>query len=62
MDIYRNGQPMPESKLLSQLVKIRNSTQTREFPVGILISDGRTQWANGRQRLMKGMLISGVLI
>ena len=57
MDIYRNGQPMPESELLYQLVKIRDSTQTREFPVGILTSDGRTQWANARQRLIKGMLM-----
>ena len=48
---------MPESELLNQLVKIRDSTQTREFPVGILTSDGRTQWANARQRLMKGMLM-----
>ncbi|XP_028395002.1 carnitine O-acetyltransferase-like [Dendronephthya gigantea] len=53
MDVYRNGQPMPESELLSQLVEIRNSSQVREFPVGILTSDGRTQWANARQRLLK---------
>ena len=54
MDVYRNGQPMPESELLGQLIGIRNSSQTREFPVGILTSDGRTQWAKARQRLMKG--------
>jgi hypothetical protein len=54
MDVYRNGQPVPESELLGQLIEIRNSTQTQEFPVGILTSDGRTQWANARQRLMKG--------
>ena len=54
MDVYRNGQPMPESELLGQLMKIRNSSQTREFPIGILTTDGRTQWANARQRLMKG--------
>ena len=54
MDVYRNGQPVPESELLGQLIEIRNSTQTQEFPVGILTSDSRTQWANARQRLMKG--------
>ena len=54
MNVYRNGQPMPESELLCQLIEIRNSSNTREFPVGILTTDGRTQWANARQRLMKG--------
>ena len=53
MNVYRNGQPIGESELLCQLLEIKNSSHTREFPVGILTSDGRTQWANARQRLMK---------
>lgn len=59
MDVYRNGQPMPESELLSQLIEIRNSSTTSEFPVGILTSDGRTQWANARKRLLKGSGVVG---
>ena len=54
MNVYRNGQPIGESELLCQLLEIKNSSDTREFPVGILTSDGRTQWANARQRLLKG--------
>ena len=55
MDIYHNGQPIPESELLTQLIEIKNSSQTKEFPVGILTSDDRTQWTHARQRLMKGL-------
>lgn len=57
MDVYHNGQPVPESDLLTHLTEIKNSSQTKEFPVGILTSDGRTQWAHARQKLMKGWIV-----
>ncbi|XP_046845158.1 carnitine O-acetyltransferase-like [Xenia sp. Carnegie-2017] len=54
LNLYRNGQPISESEILYRLVQITSSPQTENArPVGILTSDGRTQWANARQRLLK---------
>lgn len=58
LDVVANGKQLNETELLSQLEKILKMAENAEErlpPVGILTSDGRTEWAQARDALTKGL-------
>lgn len=55
-----NFRRLNERDLLTQLEKISkmaNSEEERLPPIGLLTSDGRTEWAESRRVLMKGKVL-----
>lgn len=57
LDVVANNQPLSEAEILSQLekiVKMSENAEERHPPVGLLTSDGRTEWAQAREALTKG--------
>lgn len=53
-----NNKQLSEMEIFSQLEKILRMSQKAEErlpPVGILTSDGRTEWAEAREELAKGL-------
>ncbi|XP_034050102.1 choline O-acetyltransferase-like [Thalassophryne amazonica] len=56
MDVIANGKQLNEIEIFSQLEKIMtmaDNAKERQPPVGILTSDGRTEWAQARETLTK---------
>ncbi|KAM9727498.1 choline O-acetyltransferase isoform 2-T2 [Menidia menidia] len=56
LDVVINFRRLNEGDLLMQLekiVKMANSEEERLPPVGLLTSDGRTEWAESRRELMR---------
>lgn len=58
LDVVINFRRLNERDLLTQLSKIAkmaDSEEERLPSIGLLTSDGRTEWANSRSMLMKGV-------
>lgn len=58
LDVVTNSKQLNETEILSQLekiVKMAEKAEERLPPVGILTSDGRTEWAQAREALIKGL-------
>lgn len=58
LDVVANSKQLNETEILSQLEKIMkmaDNAEERLPPVGILTSDGRTEWAQAREVLTKGL-------
>lgn len=58
LDVVINFRRLNERDLLTQLCKIAKMADSKEDqlpPAGLLTSDGRTEWANSRSVLMRGM-------
>ncbi|XP_061611847.1 choline O-acetyltransferase-like [Phyllopteryx taeniolatus] len=56
LDVVANSKPLSETEILSQLEKIvlmAGNAEERSPPFGILTSDGRTEWAQARDILIK---------
>uniref|UniRef100_A0A7N8WMD5 Choline O-acetyltransferase n=1 Tax=Mastacembelus armatus TaxID=205130 RepID=A0A7N8WMD5_9TELE len=56
LDVVANSKQLNETEILSQLEKIMKMAETAEVrfpPFGILTSDGRTEWAQARDVLIK---------
>ncbi|XP_054455358.1 choline O-acetyltransferase-like [Anoplopoma fimbria] len=56
LDVVANSKQLNETEILSQLEKIRkmaDNVEERLPPLGILTSDGRTEWAQARDALTK---------
>ncbi|XP_047465737.1 choline O-acetyltransferase-like [Mugil cephalus] len=56
LDVVANNKQLNEMEIFTQLekiVKMSESAEERLPPVGILTSDGRTEWAQARDALMK---------
>lgn len=63
LDVVINFRRLSERDLLTQLEKIVKMAESEEekLPaVGLLTSDGRTEWADSRRALMRGMSLAGV--
>lgn len=59
LDVVINFRRLNERDLLTQLEKIARMAGSDEEqlpPIGILTSDGRTEWAKSRSVLMRGEL------
>lgn len=59
LDVVINFRRLNERDLLTQLEKIARMADSDEEqlpPIGILTSDGRTEWAESRSVLMRGEL------
>lgn len=59
LDVVANSKQLNETEIFSQLeriLKMAESAEERLPPVGILTSDGRTEWAQAREVLTKGFL------
>lgn len=59
LDVVINFRRLNERDLLTQLEKIARmacSDEEQLPPIGILTSDGRTEWAESRSVLMRGEL------
>lgn len=57
LDVVINFRRLNERDLLTQLekiVKMADSEEERLPPIGLLTSDGRTEWAESRSVLMRG--------
>lgn len=57
LDIVANSKQLSEMEILSQLEKISRMAEKADErlpPVGILTSDGRSEWAQAREELAKG--------
>ena len=58
LDVVAHGKQLSETEILSQLEKIMKMAENAEErlpPFGILTSDGRTEWAQARDVLTKGL-------
>lgn len=58
LDVVANSKQLNETEIVSQLEKIMkmaDNAEERLPPVGILTSDGRTEWAQARDLLTKGL-------
>lgn len=58
LDVVVNGKQLNEAEILCQLekiVKMSGKAEERLPPFGILTSDGRTEWAQARDVLTKGL-------
>ncbi|KAM8729670.1 choline O-acetyltransferase b [Acanthopagrus schlegelii] len=58
LDVVANSKQLNETEILSQLEKIMkmaDNAEERLPPVGILTSDGRTEWAQAREELTKDL-------
>ncbi|XP_037547050.1 choline O-acetyltransferase-like [Nematolebias whitei] len=56
LDVVANNKQLSETEILSQLekiVKMSENAEERHPPVGLLTSDGRTEWAQAREALTK---------
>uniref|UniRef100_A0A665WU91 Choline O-acetyltransferase n=1 Tax=Echeneis naucrates TaxID=173247 RepID=A0A665WU91_ECHNA len=56
LDVVANSKQLNETDILSQLekiVKMAEKAEERLPPLGILTTDGRTEWAQAREALMK---------
>lgn len=67
LDVVTNNKQLSEAEIFSQLekiVKMSENAEERHPPVGLLTSDGRTEWAQAREALAKGtsehFLIKGI--
>lgn len=63
LDVVINFRRLNERDLLTQLEKIARMADNEEErlpPIGLLTSDGRTEWAESRSVLMRGMRLSQV--
>lgn len=63
LDVVANSKQLNETELLSQLEKIKKmaeNAEERSPPFGILTSDGRTEWAQARDALTKGLSLSNL--
>ena len=59
LDVVINFRRLNERDLLTQLdkiVKMAESGEEQLPPIGLLTSDGRTEWAESRRVLMRGTL------
>lgn len=59
LDVVINFRRLNERDLLTQLDKISRMAASEDEqlpPIGILTSDGRTEWANARSVLMRGLI------
>lgn len=59
LDVVANNKQLSETEIVSQLekiVKMSENAEERHPPVGLLTSDGRTEWAQAREALTKGSL------
>lgn len=57
LDVVINFRRLSEGDLFTQLRKIAKMAENEEErlpPIGLLTSDGRTEWAEARTVLMKG--------
>lgn len=57
LDVVINFRRLSEGDLFTQLrkiVKMAENEEERLPPIGLLTSDGRTEWADARTILMKG--------
>lgn len=57
LDVMINFRRLNEKDLYTQLERIRKMADNEEEclpPIGLLTSDGRTQWAEARSVLIKG--------
>lgn len=60
LDVVINFRRLNERDLLTQLgkiVKMADSEEERLPPIGLLTSDGRTEWAESRSVLMRGTFL-----
>lgn len=58
LGVVANGEQLNEAEILHQLEKITKTSENAEErlpPVGILTADGRTEWAQARDVLTKGL-------
>ncbi len=58
LDVVANSKQLNETEILHQLEKILKMAENAEErlpPLGILTSDGRTEWAQARDALTKGL-------
>lgn len=61
LDIVANSKQLNETEILSQLekiVKMAENAKEELPPFGILTSDGRTEWAQARDVLIKGFSLN----
>uniref|UniRef100_A0A668V9A0 Choline O-acetyltransferase n=1 Tax=Oreochromis aureus TaxID=47969 RepID=A0A668V9A0_OREAU len=59
LDVVANSKQLSEEEILSQLekiVKMSENAEERLPPFGILTSDGRTEWAQAREALIKDQI------
>lgn len=59
LDVVTKNKQLNEMEILSQLekiVKMAENAEERLPPVGVLTSDGRTEWAQARDVLIKGLI------
>lgn len=57
LDVVINFRRLSEGDLFTQLQKIAKMAENEEEmlpPIGLLTTDGRTEWAEARMTLMKG--------
>lgn len=57
LEIIANSKQLSEMEIFSQLEKILRMAEKADErlpPVGILTSDGRSEWAEAREELAKG--------
>lgn len=60
LDVVANNKQLNEMDILSQLekiVKMAENAEERLPSFGLLTSDGRTEWAQARDVLMKGLTL-----
>lgn len=61
LDVVINFRRLNEKDLFTQLQKIMKMVESEEEnfpPIGLLTSDGRTEWAEARSALIKGQVSS----
>lgn len=59
LDVIINFRRLNEKDLFTQLQKIMKMAESEEEnfpPIGLLTSDGRTEWAEARSALIKGQM------
>ena len=57
LNLMEKSRRLNESDVLSQLLKISKMAENAEErlpPIGLLTSDGRTEWAQARDAMLKG--------
>lgn len=65
LDVVTNGEQLNEAEIhlqLERIVKTAENSEERLPPVGILTSDGRTEWAQARDMLAKGLILKVPLL
>ena len=64
LDVVINFRRLNERDLLTQLEKIVKMAESEEEhlpPIGVLTSDGRSEWAESRSVLMRGTIFKEIL-